>query len=126
MLQRIDEEEQKQDSIPTIYDMLSGSFKFVENLTITMPHPLDQEATLIAVAFTGETFNNVPHGLGEFTWPEGRGFGSFKNGHLQGQALILENEKKRMSLTYRDGVIQGYGKTYFQQNRVGRVNSQER
>ena len=59
--------------------MLTGSFRFVTNLKIKIRHPRWEEVDLEAF-YSGETINGLAHGLGEFTWEGGRGFGTFENG----------------------------------------------
>ena len=54
--------------------MLSGVFKYVKDMPLEMIHPWEQSETINA-KFSGETDKGLAHGLGEFTWDEGRGFG---------------------------------------------------
>ena len=108
--------------------MLSGTHRIVKDLKFTMPHPDDPSLWgTIECEFSGETVNGRAHGMGEFKWigdcGEGRGMGIFINGLLHGHALVYWYGP--CSCEYREGIMNGFGKCYCEDEETGKVNNQE-
>ena len=67
-----------------------------------MLHPGNDKWSEIECIYKGETADRLPDGLGYFYWEGqnkkiGRGFGTFKEGKLNGRALIFDDHGNRMS-----------------------------
>ena len=108
-----------------------GAYRFVQDQPINIRHPIYPSEEIKNAKYTGETFRGKAQGLGEFTWGEvlegkklkfNKCSGLFKEGQLQGQALILRKEGGRGSCTFVDGLSQGsFDKWYYPEGTKGLV-----
>ena len=86
--------------------------RYVTDQAITFIHPENRKTT--DAKYTGETFNGVPHGLGQLVTADSyKGFGLFSNGQLNGPCCLVTADGGRGSYLYRQGIKHGFGKFYY-------------